>query len=288
MNLVIVTGMSGSGKSVVLDVLEDLGYYCIDNLPPKLLLEFALYRQGYITDDSSNNIAVGIDSRSFKEFSGLNESFQELSDSGINYRVLFVDCDDQKLMTRYKETRRNHPLLVSNKQLNLEEAIKKERELLEPLKWNSNYIIDTTLLSPNQLKEKINNLFANEKTERFTVQFVSFGFKFSIMKDADLIFDVRCLPNPFYEEELKNKTGLDQEVRDFVMGTDEAQGLFKRIKEYLDFSIPLYKREGKSQLVVGIGCTGGKHRSVTFAHLLNKEYENKETHTNESHRDIMR
>lgn len=285
MKLLIVTGMSGSGKSQVLNALEDIGYYCIDNLPPKLLLNFAEFRSEM--SDISGKIAITIDSRSQSMFLSIQSVFDSLKEREIEFSTLFLECDSNVLLKRYKESRRNHPLMksVSDK---LETAIESEKKILSSIRMNCDYLIDTSMLSTSQLKSNILDLFGEGKTDEMKVQFVSFGFKYGILVDADVVFDLRCLPNPYYVEGLREKTGETQEVRDFVMSHDKAQGLMGQIKSYLDYSIPLYINEGKSQLVVGVGCTGGKHRSVTFAHLLDQHYKKVEFQANSSHRDIHR
>ena len=285
MKLLIVTGMSGSGKSMVLNALEDIGYYCIDNLPPKLLINFTEFQNEM--SDISSKIAITIDSRSQSMFLALQSIFDSLKERHVEFSTLFIDCDEVTLLKRYKETRRSHPLMrVSTDSLS--SAIAQEKELMNSIKLTCDYLVDTTMLSASQLKSNIFELFKDGKEDEMKIQFVSFGFKFGVLTDADVVFDLRCLPNPYYVEELREKTGETTEVRDFVMSFEKTQGLMSQIKSYLDYSIPLYISEGKSQLVVGLGCTGGKHRSVTFAHLLNEHYNEQGYRCYSSHRDIQR
>ncbi|NLC55013.1 MAG: RNase adapter RapZ [Erysipelothrix sp.] len=285
MNLLILTGMSGSGKSTAMKALEDIGYYCIDNYPPSLVKYIPTVVQDY--QEKSQNVAITLDIRSFLEKDGMHSIFEELEDTGVLYRTLFLDSSDDVLLRRYKETRRNHPLMEKN-HLDLEGAIKLEREYMNEVKYSSNYVFDTSHDGTAQLKQKISQTFGDGIKEKLRVNLVSFGFKFGILKDADLIFDVRCLKNPFYVAELKNKTGESEDVRDYVMSTGAAKGLYKQIEDYLNYSIPLYHLEGKSQLVVGIACTGGKHRSVTFAKLLSQSLKFDNAVVQEQHRDIDR
>ena len=285
MKILIVTGMSGSGKSQVLNALEDIGYYCIDNLPPQLLLNLSEFRNEM--GDIRKKIAVTMDCRSKNVFPQLNNVLNSFKKNNIEFSTLFLECDNATLLKRYKETRRTHPLM-NEMSKNLEGAIKEEREIIAEVRSMMNYLIDTTLLSTSQLKSKVVDLFADEGKRSMKINFVSFGYKFGILADADLVFDVRCLPNPYYVEGLREKTGETQEVRDFVMGNDKAQGLLGKIKSYLEYSVPLYISEGKSQLVVGIGCTGGKHRSVTFVHLLTDHFSDDTNRLLSSHRDIVR
>lgn len=285
MNLLIVSGMSGSGKSTAMNALEDIGYYCIDNYPPSLIK----YIPSLVDDHkkSDRSIALTLDIRSFLEMDALDTIFDQLDEMETTYRTLFLDSSDEVLLRRYKETRRSHPLMRV-KHLGLEEAIAFEREFLNEIKLSSNFVIDTSYDGAAQLKQKISQTFGDGIQNKLRVNIVSFGFKFGILKDADVIFDVRCLKNPFYVAELRDKTGESQEVRDYVMASDSAVGLFEQIKNYLEYSIPLYHLEGKSQLVVGIACTGGKHRSVTFAKLLAKEINFDNVIVTEQHRDINR
>lgn len=285
MQLVIITGLSGAGKTRAINVLEDIGFFCADNMPPMLIPKFAeLCSQ---PDGKINKIAVVTDIRGGNMFSGLVDSLAEMKKSGYQYKILFLDCRDDVLIRRYKETRRKHPLVDSDN-ASVENAIAVERVMLKQIKGMADYTIDTSILSPAQLKERLAAIFLDEKSNGIMVNCMSFGFKYGLPSEADLVFDVRCLPNPFYYDELKHKSGLDKEVRDFVLGFEEARTLLQKIKEFLDFTLPLYTNEGKSQLVVAIGCTGGKHRSVTFAQELSLYLNGKNVHATANHRDITK
>lgn len=265
MNLLIVTGMSGAGKSEAVDALEDLGYYCVDNVPPGLLTKFAeLSGQ---SNGAIMSIALVVDVRSRDMFADYREGLAELRKLDYKYKTLFLDCADEILMRRYKETRRVHPLL-SGKIASLDTAIREERTLLNFARESADYIVDTSEVTRSQLKSMIVQLFSHESGETIAISCVSFGFKHGLPPDSDLVFDVRCLPNPFYIPELRDKTGLDKEVRDFVLNTKQSQDLIPRLFELIDYLVPLYIQEGKSRLVISFGCTGGKHRSVVFAELL--------------------
>ncbi len=285
MDLLIVSGMSGSGKSTAMNALEDLGYFCIDNFPASLLPYISKVVQNYKA--LNQHVAITLDIRSLEVLDDIPGVFEMLDEEIVNYQTIFLDSGNEVLLRRFKETRRNHPLM-SSKRVDLERGIELEREYMADVKNVSDYIIDTSMDGTAQLKQKINLLFGDGVKEKLQLNLVSFGFKHGMLQDADLLFDVRCLSNPYYVPELRHKTGLDQEVRDYVMGAEVAQGLFKHIEDYLKYSLPLYKLEGKSQLVVGIACTGGKHRSVTFAKLLGEALENEDVLIQVHHRDILR
>lgn len=283
MEFVIVTGMSGAGKSRAVAALEDIGYYCVDNMPPKLLPKFAeLCLQ---SEEKLSHVAMVVDVRGGQMFDDLFDGLAALRSMGGDYRILFLDCDDQVLARRYKETRRQHPL-ISDDITTVHDAITAERAMLKSLLDRANYRIDTTHLSTAQLKEQVTELFLGDTTKAMMVQCLSFGFKYGYPSEADLVFDVRCFPNPFYVPELKHKTGLDKEVCDFVMNNDETQGFVRRLYDLIDYLIPLYRNEGKSQLVIAIGCTGGKHRSVTLTEELAGHIAKDGTKVTVSHRDI--
>ena len=283
MEFVIVTGLSGAGKSRAVDALEDIGFYCVDNMPPKLLPKFAeLCRQ---SRETLSRVAIVIDSRGGEMFDDLSESLDELGQQGVDYTLLFLECDDQVLARRYKETRRKQPRSAENGGSVLK-AIEKERTLLKPARSRTDYLIDTSHLSSAQLKERITDLFLGDTSKAMLIQCMSFGFKYGYPAEADLVLDVRCLPNPFYVDELKRKTGLDADVRRYVLDKEETAGFQTRLYALIDYLIPLYTDEGKSQLVIAIGCTGGKHRSVTLAEELAKHIGDQNHRVMVNHRDI--
>ena len=285
MDFLIVTGLSGAGKSRAVDALEDIGFYCVDNMPPQLISKVA---EICLAGNSQiNRIAIVTDLRGGDMFYGLFEQLDELKDKGLEYKLLFLDASNQELVRRYKETRRRHPLadLVKG---GLEEAIRNERILLKPARERADYIIDTTHLSANELKQRMNNIFLDNIRNSMLVNVMSFGFKYGVPAEADLVFDVRCLPNPFYVDDLKPKTGLDEEVRNYVMDAEDSRKLLEKLKDLISFLIPLYQKEGKTQLMIGVGCTGGKHRSVTFAELLYQYLSDQNHNVRVLHRDIAK
>lgn len=283
MRFVVVTGMSGAGRSSVMRILEDDGYFCVDNLPVSLLPTFV-----QLTEDSSEQIervALGLDIRgghqSLKEAANV---LQKIKNDGYKLEILFLEASTQVIVKRYKETRRMHPISKGGR---MDSAIEDERKLLTKLKEQADYIIDTTTLLIRDLKQEIDRIFvADEEFCNFYLTFVSFGFKYGIPSDADLVFDVRFLPNPFYVDALKPLTGNDSEVFDYVMASDKAKSFLMKLKDLLDFLIPNYIVEGKTQLVIAIGCTGGKHRSVTLTNAIYNEFENTEYGCKKEHRDI--
>ncbi|MFT9849984.1 RNase adapter RapZ [Aneurinibacillus sp. REN35] len=281
-NLLIITGMSGAGKTVAIQKLEDLGFFCVDNLPPVLIPKFA-----ELIDQSGGRIhkvALVIDLRGREFFDSLAESLERVHEmENITYQIIFLDASDQTLVQRYKETRRNHPLAPDGLPL---DGIRAERRLLEELKGLANLVIDTTHLKPVLLKEKISQVFS-QMGQNLTVIVQSFGFKFGIPIDADLVFDVRFLPNPHYVETLRPKTGIDSEVSDYVFKWDVSQEFLGKLADFIDFTLPHYQQEGKTQLVIGIGCTGGKHRSVAIAEYLGQRYQD-QYNVRVTHRDIER
>lgn len=283
MEFVIVTGMSGAGKSHAAAALEDIGFYCVDNMPPKLLPKFAeLCIQ---SEEKLSRVAMVVDVRGGTLFDDLFDGFHTLEKLGGEYKILFLECDDQVLARRYKETRRQHPL-ISEEIKTVREAVSTERKLLKPLLSHADYLIDTTYLSAAQLREQVTKLFLQDTTKAMVVQCMSFGFKYGYPAEADLMFDVRCFPNPFYVPELKHKTGLDPDVRDYVRENDETRGFESRLYGLIDYLLPLYRNEGKSQLVIAVGCTGGKHRSVALAEALAKHVAEGGARVTVSHRDI--
>ena len=270
MKFVVVTGMSGAGKRTAMKMLEDVGFYCVDNLPAALISTFV----ELITLPKSEitKVALGLDVRSDKSFQEINKTLTSMKESGMAYEILYMDASDEILIKRYKESRRIHPIEGSS----IEESIRFEREILKQIRRQSDYVIDTSSLLTRELKEELDRIFIkNEAYNSLMVQIMSFGFKNGIPLEADLVFDVRFLPNPFYIDELKTKTGNDKEVRDYVMGFSEAEEFLSRLTDMLEFLIPNYIKEGKYRLVVCIGCTGGKHRSVTLANALYEKMKDK-------------
>ena len=283
MRLVIVTGMSGAGRTTALKMLEDAGYFCVDNLPVPFIEKFAeLTASG---NSEITKVAIGVDVRSGKSLSELEEILERMTLHGLNYEILFLDASDEVLVKRYKETRRMHPLAASGR---IEDGIVRERERLVFLKKHADYIIDTSKLLTRELKQELDKIFVqNRAFKNLMITVLSFGFKYGIPSDADLVFDVRFLPNPYYYEDLRKLTGNDQKIQDFVMGYDMAHVFLDKLEDMIRFLIPNYVLEGKNQLVIAVGCTGGKHRSVTLA---NKLYERRKKQSDYGvkleHRDI--
>ncbi len=282
MELIIVTGMSGAGKSQAVKALEDIGYYCVDNMPPMLIQKFVeLCSQ---SAEDIRRVALVMDVRSGKMFEDLRENVLTLQKANQHTRILLLDCSDEVLCNRYKETRRQHPLADADG--GIEQALEKERALLAPIAALADYRVDTTHLSAGQLKAQITDIFTEESVGAMTVQCMSFGFKYGFPAEADLMLDVRCFPNPFYITELKNKTGLDREVQDYVLDSEDMQTFLAHLTAMLDQLLPLYAGEGRTRLVVAIGCTGGKHRSVTVASQLAAHIEQSGYRAMIQHRDI--
>ena len=281
--LVIITGMSGAGKTVAIQSFEDLGFFCVDNLPPTLLPKFLELMKE--SGNKMNKVALVMDLRGREFFDHLFKALDELAEtSWVSPQILYLDADDASLVRRYKETRRSHPLAPSGLPL---EGIRQERELLEELKGRAQLIYTTSTMKPRELREKILTEFSVNKKTIFTVNVVSFGFKHGLPIDADLVFDVRFLPNPHYIDHMRPKTGLDEEVSTYVLKWNETNKFIEKVTDLLSFMLPQYKREGKSQLVVAIGCTGGQHRSVALAEYLGHHFE-KDYQTKISHRDIQK
>ncbi|HHR1692301.1 TPA: RNase adapter RapZ [Listeria monocytogenes] len=282
LKLVIITGMSGAGKTVAMQSLEDLGYFCVDNLPPSLLPKFwELMKES----DKMDKIALVMDLRGREFFYSIEPALDELYNTNfITTKILFLEAYDKVLVSRYKETRRHHPLEPNGSVL---DGINAERELLSDLKGRSQLVINTSNMAPRELRERINNEFQTEDKDIFNVQLMSFGFKYGIPIDADLVFDVRFLPNPHYIDKMRPLTGLDEDVYEYVMKWPETQTFLDKLVDLLMFTLPFYKREGKTQLVIAIGCTGGQHRSVALTEFVGKAIQQK-YETTISHRDMKR
>lgn len=280
MEFLIVTGLSGSGKSRVVDALEDIGFYCVDNMPPTLMSKF--YELCFQAE--LEKIAVVTDIRGRELFARLSAELEEMRAAGKKYRLLFMDCEDQTLLNRFKETRRKHPLADKFTSIGL--AITAERRMLSPIADCADYLIDTTHLTPSQLKERITQMFCGESSASMVVHILSFGFKYGASTESDLTFDVRCFPNPYYIEQLRPLTGKDKPVRDYVLGCEDVSQFLVRLYDMIDFLMPLYLKEGKSELVVAVGCTGGKHRSVTISEELAKHLTERGSRVVVTHRDI--
>lgn len=261
MRFVVVTGMSGGGKSTALKMLEDVGFYCVDNLPVSLVEKFAELVS--MPGSEVGKVALGLDVRSDQSFEDATKILEKLKSLGTKLEILFMDADEGVLIKRYKETRRVHPLAMDKR---VEDGVRIERRVLENIRRHADYVIDTSNLLTRELKEELNRIFVEDAAyNSLMVTVMSFGFKHGIPADADLVLDVRFLPNPFYIEELKCKTGNDREVQEYVMGFREAEVFLEKLTDMLEFLIPNYVKEGKNRLVVAIGCTGGQHRSVTLA-----------------------
>lgn len=284
MRFVIVTGMSGGGKSTALKMLEDMGYFCVDNLPVPLIPKLAELLA--VPGSEMNKAALGVDVRSGESFEELEVVLKELDGSGFKYEILYLESSDDVLVKRYKETRRFHPL--SGSEGRVDTGIRKEREKLVFLKKKADYLIDTSHMLTRELRKELGKIFVqNKEYKNLYISVLSFGFKYGIPNDADLVFDVRFLPNPYYIEELRPKSGNDKDVRDYVMSNQKAGEFLEKLTDMVEFLIPNYILEGKTQLIIAIGCTGGKHRSVTLANKLYEELEKSENYgIRIEHRDI--
>ncbi len=285
MNLLIVTGLSGAGKSLAVNALEDIGFFCIDNLPAALLprlVDFALRGESQL-----KRVAVVLDARGLRSVEQVEKALAYLENRNIEYEILFLDADDKVILQRYKATRRIHPLVVANG-ITLQQAIQQERSVLQPLRSRAKYIIDTSLLSTAQNRERVLALFLKEGQNPMSLTILSFGFKYGLPTEADIVLDVRCLPNPFYVPELKELTGLEPCVSDYVLSTPESRELLECYRAMLRTSLPLYVKEGKNQLTVAVGCTGGKHRSIAIACLLGSYCQELGYAPVVQHRDISR
>ena len=283
MQLVIITGMSGAGKTIALKTMEDMGYYCADNVPILLIPNFV----ELIEQSENRNAAIGVDIRSGESLPELSRVLDKFEGGATSCTTLFLDANDQVLLKRFKETRRAHPLALSG---HIEDGIRKERSLLEWLRNRADYVIDTSGMKTRNLRAQLELIFKGDRVyKNLYLNIMSFGYKYGIPEDADIVMDVRFLPNPFYVEGLRDKTGLASEVREYVLDTADSGAFLTKINELIDFLIPRYIDEGKNQLVIAFGCTGGKHRSVTiaeevYAHLK----EHADYGLNVEHRDINR
>ena len=286
MEFVIISGMSGAGKSRAASFMEDMGFFCVDNLPVPLIAKFA--ELGMAGSGEYERVVLVTDVRAGAAFEGLFQALDELKAIKCPYHILFMDASDDTIIKRYKETRRSHPLAEECE--SLEQAIAMERRMLEPLKQRAEYIIDTSEQPTAKLKGELRRLFAREQESRenMAVNITSFGFKHGIPREADLVFDVRFLPNPFYVPELRTLTGLEEGVRDYVFQGGQADEFLRRLKELLDFVLPRYVDEGKTALVIAVGCTGGHHRSVAIAHELSRFVHECGYAVTENHRDLAR
>ena len=284
MRFVIVTGVSGAGKSTVLKMLEDAHYFCVDNLPIPLVEKFASLMLE-VHEEGVQNAALGIDARSGRALEELAKVLDHMKEAGYDFEILFMDAEDSVLVKRYKETRRSHPLANNGR---VDDGIRLEREMMDFLRKRADYIIDTTHLLTRELKKELNNIFVdNGKFSNMMISVLSFGFKYGIPEDADLVFDVRFLPNPYYVDELRSLTGQDEGVFDYVMDNEIARQFAAKLDDMVKFLIPNYAKEGKTSLVIAIGCTGGKHRSVTLARVLyDRLIETREYGIRLEHRDI--
>lgn len=282
MNFVIITGLSGAGLSTASNIMEDMGYFCIDNLPPSLIPKIADICAH--SDGKINKVCVVIDSRVGSLLDEMFTYIYSLKDYGYSYDILFLDASDEVLIKRYKENRRTHPLAREGRIIS---GVEEERELMETVKKKANHIIDTSNLSPKKLKESLEEIYIQGKDiEKLMISIISFGFKYGLPSDIDLLYDVRFIPNPFYIESMKRLSGKDKEVRDYVLSQEETKKFFKKSIDMFEFLIPNYIKEGKTQLVIGIGCTGGQHRSVTIADELCQMLINNGHKCIADHRDI--
>ncbi len=281
MQFTIVTGMSGAGKTQVIRFLEDTGFFCMDNLPPAIIPQLA--EMLVSINGKYDKVAFVIDSRVGDMIGELLENLNILKERGYEYKLLFITARDEVLVKRYKETRRTHPIASNG---GLLESIAIERKMLEGIYSEADAVIDTSDYSLSQLSKRLREIYENTSKDEFSVNVMSFGFKYGIPLDADLVFDVRCFPNPFYVDELKHKTGNDKEVQDFVMSAEESKEFVKKLQDMIKFLLPLYIEEGKNSLTICVGCTGGKHRSVTMANKLAESLS--EYNVNTIHRDIKR
>ena len=282
MEFVVITGMSGAGKSCVMNALEDIGFFCVDNLPAQLIPVFA---QLLTKSQEHPRVAVVTDVRAGQSFSELFDVFDTLKELQIPYKLMFLDADDDVLIKRYKETRRRHPL--QGEAASVQQALTMERKMLSQARAKADYLLETSNLSAMQCRVRVLGMFSDKKEQTLHLHCMSFGFKHGIPNDADFVFDVRFLPNPFYVPELKHQTGLDEPVRDYVMNSDASKAFLQKLENFCDYAVELAQKEGRSQLIFAFGCTGGHHRSVTFAQLFYQHFQEK-SRASVSHRDIMK
>ena len=284
MRFVIVTGMSGGGKRTAMKMLEDVGFYCVDNLPTSLIEKFVELL--WVPNSEVTKVALGLDVRSDINFGEVEAILEKLQGNGYKFEILFMDASDDALVKRYKESRRVHPLATDGSRV--QDGIARERKILKATKKKADYVIDTSKLLTRELKEELDRIFVqNEEYNSLMVNIMSFGYKYGIPGDSDLVFDVRFLPNPYYIEELKHQTGNDKPVQDYVMSFPETKEFLDKLVDMLNFLIPNYIKEGKYQLVIAIGCTGGKHRSVTIANALYEKMKGQKGYGLKlSHRDV--
>ena len=285
MEILIISGLSGSGKSRAATYLEDIGYYIVDNLPAEMMVKFADFCAA--SSGRYDRVALVYDVRAAEPFDLLIDTLERLKTTGVNCRMLFLEASTKTIINRYKETRRVHPL--SGKGYNIEQAVQVEREMMWPIRDHADFIVDTTSFSTAKLRSELLNLFGDQSDRTgLSVNVLSFGFKHGIPIEADLVFDVRFMPNPYYVAELKHQTGLDAPVRDFVLGFQQTHDFLEQLQKMLQFLLPLYKEEGKTVLVIAIGCTGGHHRSVAVAHEVSEFIMKEGYPVTENHRDISR
>lgn len=285
MNLFLVSGLSGSGKSIALQALEDMGYYCIDNLPANLLSRFAGEFMAQ-SEEGSSNCAVSIDSRNRRFMRALPDNLDELEELGLSYKILFLEADEEILVKRFSETRRKHPL--TDQRTALVEGIRREKQLLEPLAVAAARRIDTSDMTPQELRGLVRDFAGREIGESLMLLFESFGYKHSVPRDADFVFDVRCLPNPYWEEALQPLTGLDAEVQQYLEQSSSVGEMIEQIRDFIDYWLPAFQEENRSYITVAIGCTGGQHRSVFVADRLAGHFKSKPFHVQVRHRELPR
>ena len=283
LKIVIITGISGSGKSEAMNVMEDLGYYCVDNLPPEIIPK--IVSLGDNSKGKLDKIALGVDIRGYQFLKEINNAIDFLNENKFEYDVIFLESENEVLVNRYKMSRRRHPL---SKGENVIEVIEKERQMLSEVRKKAKYIINTSNFLPIDLRNEIISIFdENIKDTGFLITIISFGFKYGVPIDSDLVFDVRFMPNPYYVDTLKEKTGNEKEIQDYVMNSQDSITFLEKLKDMLLFLLPMYIKEGKNHLVISIGCTGGKHRSVTVSNLIYDFLKDQKYNVFKKHRDYL-